>query len=106
MDDLTELGTRISPSRRVTMRILAYPWQCMRVGLQQRHPLTHNHARGFCAWDALGYYEDTDLAMAVRAHGYHVYMQPLAVVYHQEGSTLGTDESGVAPATVGFCSIR
>eukprot|EP00200_Dunaliella_tertiolecta_P006567 CAMPEP_0202347168 /NCGR_PEP_ID=MMETSP1126-20121109/5648_1 /ASSEMBLY_ACC=CAM_ASM_000457 /TAXON_ID=3047 /ORGANISM="Dunaliella tertiolecta, Strain CCMP1320" /LENGTH=811 /DNA_ID=CAMNT_0048938685 /DNA_START=361 /DNA_END=2797 /DNA_ORIENTATION=- len=40
-----------------------------------------------------GYYEDTDLAMAVRAHGYHVYMQPLAVVYHQEGSTLGTDES-------------
>ncbi|KAF5832474.1 glycosyl transferases group 1-domain-containing protein [Dunaliella salina] len=40
-----------------------------------------------------GYFEDTDLAMAVRAHGYQVYMQPLAVVYHQEGSTLGTDES-------------
>jgi GT2 family glycosyltransferase len=32
-----------------------------------------------------GYYEDTDLAMSVRAHGLHVAVQPLAVVYHQEG---------------------
>ena len=41
-----------------------------------------------------GYYEDTDFAMAVRAHGHQVYVQPASIVYHQEGSTLGTDESG------------
>ena len=34
---------------------------------------------------------DTDLAMTFRAHGLDVVYQPLAVVFHQEGSTFGTD---------------
>ena len=38
-----------------------------------------------------GYFEDTDLAMAARAAGREVLVQPLAVVYHQEGGTFGTD---------------
>lgn len=31
--------------------------------------------------------------MAVRAAGLRVLLQPLAVVYHQEGGTFGTDET-------------
>ena len=38
-----------------------------------------------------GYYEDTDFAMAVAASGLEVLMQPLALVFHQEGTTFGTD---------------
>ncbi|WPT12213.1 Putative protein y4gI [Picochlorum sp. SENEW3] len=38
-----------------------------------------------------GYYEDTDLAMAVRHIGLRVVLQPFAVVYHQEGNTFGAD---------------
>ena len=38
-----------------------------------------------------GYYEDTDLAMAVRNIGLRVVLQPFAVVYHQEGNTFGAD---------------
>jgi GT2 family glycosyltransferase len=41
----------------------------------------------------MGYFEDTDLAMTVRASGLKVLLQPLAVVYHQEGTTFGTDAS-------------
>lgn len=37
--------------------------------------------------------QDTDLAMSVRAAGYRVLVQPLAVVYHQEGGTFGTEEA-------------
>lgn len=40
-----------------------------------------------------GYYEDTDLAMSVTNSGLEVLFQPLAVVYHQEGGTFGTDET-------------
>ena len=40
-----------------------------------------------------GYYEDTDLAMAARQRGLKTVYQPLSVVYHQEGTTLGTDAS-------------
>jgi len=51
-------------------------------------------------WRALGgfdarykpaYYEDTDLAFAVRAAGRRVYYQPAATVVHFEGQTSGTD---------------
>lgn len=35
--------------------------------------------------------QDTDFAMAVRAAGLRVLLQPLAVVHHQEGGTFGTD---------------
>lgn len=42
------------------------------------------------------YYEDTDLAFAVRAAGYKVYVEPRAQVIHFEGITSGTDTgSGV-----------
>ncbi len=40
---------------------------------------------------APAYYEDTDLAFAVRAHGLKVYFQPAATVTHFEGVTAGTD---------------
>ncbi len=51
-------------------------------------------------WRAIGgfdtryrpaYYEDTDLAFAVRAAGRRVYYQPAATVVHFEGQTSGTD---------------
>jgi len=37
------------------------------------------------------YYEDTDLAMRVRAAGRKVYVQPASTVIHHEGVTSGTD---------------
>lgn len=56
-------------------------------------------------WDALGgfdtryrpaYYEDTDLAFAVRASGHRVLVQPASRVVHDEGTSNGTDtQSGV-----------
>lgn len=56
-------------------------------------------------WDTLGgfdtryrpaYYEDTDLAFAVRAAGYRVLVQPASRVVHDEGTSNGTDTgSGV-----------
>ncbi len=39
------------------------------------------------------YYEDTDLAFRIRAHGLKVYLQPASVVVHYEGLSSGTDES-------------
>ena len=53
-------------------------------------------------WDAVGgfderfvpaYYEDTDLAFALRDAGARVLYQPAAVVTHFEGMSHGTDES-------------
>ncbi|MDR2013615.1 MAG: glycosyltransferase [Rhodanobacter sp.] len=40
------------------------------------------------------YYEDTDLAFAVRAAGLKVYYEPAATVVHFEGITSGTDTTG------------
>jgi GT2 family glycosyltransferase/glycosyltransferase involved in cell wall biosynthesis len=40
---------------------------------------------------APAYYEDTDLAFAVRAAGLKVYIEPASVVIHFEGITSGTD---------------
>ena len=48
---------------------------------------------GFDARYAPAYYEDTDLAFAVRAAGLRVLYQPAAVVAHDEGATSGTDTS-------------
>lgn len=51
---------------------------------------------GFDTRYAPAYYEDTDLAFAVRAAGRKVYYQPRATVVHFEGQTAGTDTgSGV-----------
>ncbi len=46
---------------------------------------------GFDSHYAPAYYEDTDLAMRVRAHGLKVRYQPASVVVHHEGVTSGTD---------------
>jgi GT2 family glycosyltransferase/glycosyltransferase involved in cell wall biosynthesis len=48
---------------------------------------------GFDTRYAPAYYEDTDLAFAVRAAGRKVYYQPAATVVHFEGGTSGTDLS-------------
>ena len=48
---------------------------------------------GFDPRYAPAYYEDTDLAFAVRAAGRRVYYQPAATIVHFEGATSGTDES-------------
>lgn len=46
---------------------------------------------GFDRRYAPAYYEDTDLAFAVRAAGLKVYYEPAATVVHFEGVTSGTD---------------
>ncbi len=46
---------------------------------------------GFDTRYAPAYYEDTDLAFAVRAAGYKVYYEPASTVVHFEGITSGTD---------------
>ncbi|MDQ7803981.1 glycosyltransferase [Amycolatopsis sp. A133] len=48
---------------------------------------------GFDKRFAPAYYEDTDLAFAVRAAGYRTVVQPASVVVHHEGITNGTDVS-------------
>ncbi len=48
---------------------------------------------GFDTRYAPAYYEDTDLAFAVRAAGYRVIYQPRSRVVHMEGITAGTDTS-------------
>ncbi|WP_099466990.1 glycosyltransferase [Konateibacter massiliensis] len=51
---------------------------------------------GFDERFAPAYYEDTDLAFAVRKEGYTVVYQPKSVVVHYEGISNGTDtESGI-----------
>ncbi|WP_425486491.1 glycosyltransferase [Chiayiivirga flava] len=49
---------------------------------------------GFDSHYAPAYYEDTDLAMKVRAAGLRVLYQPASVVVHFEGVTSGTDVAG------------
>ena len=46
---------------------------------------------GFDTRFAPAYYEDTDLAFAVRGAGLRVLYQPAAVVVHDEGTSAGTD---------------
>ncbi len=46
---------------------------------------------GFDQRYAPAYYEDTDLAFAIRATGHRVIVEPRAVVVHHEGVTHGTD---------------
>ena len=51
---------------------------------------------GFDARYAPAYYEDTDIAFAVRAAGRRVLVQPASTVIHCEGVTAGTDpEHGI-----------
>lgn len=53
---------------------------------------------GFDRRYAPAYYEDTDLAFAVRAHGRRVLYQPASRVVHLEGVTAGTDTGSGAKA--------
>ncbi|HET6434923.1 MAG TPA: glycosyltransferase, partial [Xanthomonadaceae bacterium] len=53
---------------------------------------------GFAECYAPAYYEDTDLAFAVRAAGRGVLYQPAARVVHDEGTTAGTDTGSGAKA--------
>lgn len=53
---------------------------------------------GFDARYAPAYYEDTDLAFALRARGRRVLYQPRAEVVHFEGATAGTDVTTGAKA--------
>ncbi|MGH3856233.1 MAG: glycosyltransferase, partial [Pseudonocardiaceae bacterium] len=46
---------------------------------------------GFDQRYAPAYYEDTDLAFAIRASGYRCIVEPRAVVLHHEGISHGTD---------------
>lgn len=48
---------------------------------------------GFDPRYAPGYYEDTDLAMRVRAEGERVVYEPRSIVVHLEGASAGTDTS-------------
>ena len=52
-----------------------------------------NAVGGFDTRYAPAYYEDTDLAFAVRAAGRKVFYQPAATIVHFEGQTSGTDLS-------------
>ncbi|MDQ3268781.1 MAG: glycosyltransferase [Pseudomonadota bacterium] len=53
---------------------------------------------GFDPRYAPAYYEDTDLAFAVRSAGFDVLYQPAARVVHVEGATAGTDTGSGAKA--------
>jgi len=46
---------------------------------------------GFDEYYLPAYYEDTDLAMKIRAKGYRVIYQPFSTLIHYEGVTSGTD---------------
>lgn len=46
---------------------------------------------GFDVAFSPGYYEDTDLCMALRSRGYRTLYEPASVVVHHEGATHGTD---------------
>lgn len=49
---------------------------------------------GFDQRYAPAYYEDTDLAFAIRATGHRTIVEPRAVVMHHEGVSHGTDVTG------------
>ena len=52
--------------------------------------------KGFDTHFSPGYFEDTDLAMRVRARGLKIRYTPFSNVVHQEGATSGTDlETGM-----------
>lgn len=84
-------GRHQSPDNPVyrTLREVDY---CSGAALLVRHDL-FDQIGGFDQRFAPAYYEDTDLAFAVRAAGYRTMVQPESVVVHHEGITNGTDVS-------------
>ncbi|WP_197319483.1 glycosyltransferase [Saccharomonospora sp. NB11] len=78
--------------RYATMRDVDY---CSGASIMVRKSL-FDAVGGFDTRYAPAYYEDTDLAFAVRAAGYRTVVQPESVVTHHEGVSNGTDlSSGV-----------
>ena len=68
---------------------------CSAASIMIRAELFHELG-GFDEAFAPAYYEDTDLAFRVRAHGMQVMYEPRSVVIHHEGVSHGTDlTSGV-----------
>lgn len=68
---------------------------CSGAALAVRRDL-FNKLGGFDTHYAPAYYEDTDFAFRVRAHGLRVLYQPAAEIFHLEGVSHGRDEkSGV-----------
>lgn len=65
---------------------------CSGAALMVRRAL-FNELGGFDQRYAPAYYEDTDLAFAVRAHGLRVLYQPFSQIVHYEGVSAGTDLS-------------
>ena len=63
---------------------------CSGAAIVLRRELFHTLG-GFDVRYAPAYYEDTDMAFAVRAAGKKVFYEPRAVVVHFEGVTAGTD---------------
>jgi GT2 family glycosyltransferase/glycosyltransferase involved in cell wall biosynthesis len=66
---------------------------CSGAAIAIRKPLFDGFG-GFDSHYAPAYYEDTDLAMKVRAAGLRVLYQPASTVVHFEGVTSGTDTAG------------
>jgi glycosyltransferase involved in cell wall biosynthesis len=74
---------------------------CSGAALAVRREL-FNELGGFDLHYAPAYYEDTDFAFRVRAHGLRVLYQPAAEIFHLEGVSHGRDEnSGVKAYQVG-----
>ncbi|MFF5989714.1 glycosyltransferase [Prauserella flavalba] len=85
-------GANPDEPRFRTMRDVDY---CSGAALLVRRDL-FERIGGFDTRYAPAYYEDTDLAFAVRAAGYRTVVQPESVVVHHEGVSNGTDTgSGV-----------
>ena len=65
---------------------------CSGAALAVRREL-FNELGGFDLHYAPAYYEDTDFAFRVRAHGLRVLYQPAAEIFHLEGVSHGRDEN-------------
>lgn len=80
-------GDRPDDPRYTALRDVDY---CSGAALLVRRAL-FDELGGFDDRYAPAYYEDTDLAFAVRAAGYRTVVQPASVVVHHEGVSHGTD---------------
>ncbi|MGH3845045.1 MAG: glycosyltransferase [Pseudonocardiaceae bacterium] len=65
---------------------------CSGAAILVRHEVFENIG-GFDHRYAPAYYEDTDLAFAIRAAGFRTIVEPRAVVVHHEGISHGTDRT-------------
>ena len=88
------LGVESRPRRRSGQARVQLPARgglCLRRVPRDAGRAVSGELGGFDERYAPAYYEDTDLAFAVRAAGRRVYYQPDATIVHFEGQTSGTD---------------